>query len=330
MQVNWFNRNGSLSLAYDQPKPKAWTETYTQWSPLGTFLVTVHGQGVALWGGASFDRINRFAHPGANLIDFSPNERYLVTWSPKPLEIPPGALNNPNFPYTEDDEGSQVCIWEVLTGKLMRSFPMLAPPPPPPANAQGVPEEKKRQHFVWPLFKWSGDERYFARLNPGIQIQIYETPHFGLLQKKSVKIDGVVDFDWCPLGDKEREQDAAREEAIAKGEKNVVDQETMLAYWVPEIANQPARVTLMSVPSRTTLRSKNLVNVSDVRISRSLSTGLRRRGAQCKIHWQSNGDFLCVKVDRHTKTKKTMFSNLEIFRVREKGLPVDTIDVKGG
>ncbi len=29
-----------------------WTETYVRWSPLGTFLVTFHQRGIALWGGA--------------------------------------------------------------------------------------------------------------------------------------------------------------------------------------------------------------------------------------------------------------------------------------
>ena len=46
------------------------------------------------------------------------------------------------------------------------------------------------------------------------------------------------------------------------------------------------------------------------------------------MHWQSNGDFLCVKIDRHTKTKKSTFANLEIFRVREKDIPVEVIEVK--
>jgi translation initiation factor 3 subunit B len=266
LQVSWFNRNGSLIMAYDRAKPKGWTETYTQWSPLGTYLASMHGPGVALWGGASFDRINRFAHPGANLIDFSPNERYLISWSPKPLEFPPGKLNDPSFPFSDDDEGNQVCVWEILTGKLMRSFAMIAPPASAPAKDGAPPEEKKRQHFVWPMFKWSGDERYLARINPGVQIQVYETPGFGLLGKKSIKLDGVVDFDWCPIGDKDREVDAANAEAVAKGEKPGPEREAILAFWVPEVTNQPAKVTLMSIPSRTTLRSKNLVNVSDVRL----------------------------------------------------------------
>lgn len=50
---------------------------------------------------------------------------------------------------------------------------------------------------------------------------------------------------------------------------------------------------------------------------------------QCKLYWQNHGDFLCVKVDRHTKTKKSIFCNLEIFRVREKGFPVEVVELKG-
>lgn len=114
------------------------------------------------------------------------------------------------------------------------------------------------------MFKWSGDERYFARVVPGVSIQCYETPSFRLLDNKSIKIEGVVDFDWAPLGEKEREQDAQREEAIEQGQKALPARENVLAYWVPEVANQPARVTILSLPSRKVVRSKNLVNVSDV------------------------------------------------------------------
>jgi translation initiation factor 3 subunit B len=41
------------------------------------------------------------------------------------------------------------------------------------------------------------------------------------------------------------------------------------------------------------------------------------------------GDFLCVKVDRHTKTKKTQYCNLELFRLRDKDCPVQVIEIKG-
>lgn len=40
-----------------------WTESYVQWSPLGTYLVTLHKQGAAVWGGAdTFTRLMRYQH----------------------------------------------------------------------------------------------------------------------------------------------------------------------------------------------------------------------------------------------------------------------------
>ena len=42
---------------------QSWTKSYVQWSPLGTYLATVHQQGVAVWGGAStFKQLMRYAH----------------------------------------------------------------------------------------------------------------------------------------------------------------------------------------------------------------------------------------------------------------------------
>ena len=40
-----------------------WTESFVQWSPRGNFLATMHRQGVAIWGGTEFRRIQRFSHP---------------------------------------------------------------------------------------------------------------------------------------------------------------------------------------------------------------------------------------------------------------------------
>jgi len=40
------------------------------------------------------------------------------------------------------------------------------------------------------VFKWSAQGKFFARLGED-SISIYETPSFGLLDKKSLKIQGV-------------------------------------------------------------------------------------------------------------------------------------------
>lgn len=295
VQVAWHNKHAPPQVVHSGSR---WTESYVQWSPLGSFLATFHRQGIALWGGPSFQKFMRFAHPGARLVDFSPSEKYMVTWSHEPITV---AENGPVGPqhFTPDDEGNRVAVWEVRTGHLLRTFPF----------AQD--EKNAQKGFTWPLLKWSGDDKYCAQVVQGKQIRVYETPSMGLLEKKSIAIDGVVDFEWCPLGDKDREAIEAWGDGTNPPKGARKPRDNMLAFWVPEVANQPARASVMSIPSREIVRSKNLFNVSD-----------------CKLHWHPQGNYLCVKVDRHTKTKKSMFCNFEIFRMREKDFPVEVVELK--
>jgi len=73
------------------------------------------------------------------------------------------------------------------------------------------------------------------------------------------------------------------------------------------------------VLSRKELAVRNLVNVAD-----------------CKMHWQKNGDYLCVKVDRYKKKNDDkeqvkyigIYYNFELFRIREKQIPIDKVEVK--
>ncbi|KAH8048891.1 hypothetical protein JL720_15742 [Aureococcus anophagefferens] len=71
------------------------------------------------------------------------------------------------------------------------------------------------------------------------------------------------------------------------------------------------RVTLVELPSRKELRQKNLVNVSD-----------------CKLYWHPEGRYLCVKVVRHTKSKKTLFHSFELFRADKELVPVEMLEMK--
>ncbi|KIJ45291.1 hypothetical protein M422DRAFT_67411 [Sphaerobolus stellatus SS14] len=298
VEIHWHGKPSNCEVQYERPN---WTDLYVAWSPQGKYLATLHRQGVRLWGGPTWQPIQRFAHPLVKLIHFSPSEQYLVTWSHEPIVVPEGALQGPQY-FSPEDEGNSIAVWDIKTGNLLRTFPSIP--------VTGGDEAVKKQGVVWPAFKWSSDDRYVARVTPGQQISIYETPGMGLLDKKSIKIEGVVDFEWCPLGDKDMDEiNAAKSGAPGKAKKQ--PRENMLVYWTPELGNQPARVTLMAIPSRTILRQKNLFNVSD-----------------CKLYWQDQGDCLCVRVDRHTKTKKSIFCNLEIFRVREKDFPVEVVELK--
>ena len=52
---------------------------------------------------------------------------------------------------------------------------------------------------------------------------------FGLLDKKSIKVNGIKDFSWSPT-------------------------DNILAYWIAEDKDVPAKVTLVSIPSREEVR----------------------------------------------------------------------------
>ncbi|XP_055386757.1 eukaryotic translation initiation factor 3 subunit B [Condylostylus longicornis] len=232
------------------------TDTFVKWSPLGTYIVTFHKPGVAIWGGTEFNKINKFPHPGTQFVDFSPCENYLVTYGPLPK-------NQQN-----------IIIWDIRSGQEKRSF---------------VSENMSSMS----MFKWSHDDKYVATMGTNV-IHIYETPSFYLLDMKSIKIPQLMSFSWSPT-------------------------DNIIAYWVAETEQVPAKVALVYIPKRREIRTVNIFNVSD-----------------CKIHWQKSGDHLCVKADRYTKKSKKdndvkylgPYHTFQIFDMRTKDVPVDSVDIK--
>mmetsp|Transcript_34406 Transcript_34406/g.107948 ORF Transcript_34406/g.107948 Transcript_34406/m.107948 type:complete len:675 (+) Transcript_34406:83-2107(+) len=229
-----------------------WSEHYVSWSPRGSYLATFHRLGVQLWGGPSWQRQLKINHGGVKLLDFSPCEHYLVTWSP------------------EGDQKEALIVWDVRTGAKCRAFVG--------AGEDGVMEN-------WPAFRWSHDDQFFARLGDDC-IYVYESSTMKLIKDKndkrsSIKVDGVRQFTWSPT-------------------------DNIVSLWIPEHLNNPAKVILMELPSRVELRQKNLFQVADLRMT-----------------WHDQGHFLCVKVDKHSKSKKTLNSAFELFRLRDKGVPIE-------
>lgn len=90
----------------------------------------------------------------------------------------------------------------------------------------------------WPVFKWAGgkEDVFFARLSKNT-ISVYQAPDMGLLDKRSVKLEGIQEFQWSPS-------------------------EPLIAAYTTEQGNLPARVVLIKVPERTEVRQKNLFSVS--------------------------------------------------------------------
>lgn len=93
----WQNTQPDPTLVEDRQN---WTLTYVKWSPLGTFLATFHKLGIALWGGPQFTQYKKFSHGAVQFIDFSPCEKYLVTYAPLPM-------------YTSNAECKKVIIWDI-------------------------------------------------------------------------------------------------------------------------------------------------------------------------------------------------------------------------
>ena len=108
-----------------------------------------------------------------------------------------------------NEEPHSVIIWSIRTGQKKRAFHAEKPP-------------------VWPLFKWSHDDRYFARISENL-LSVYETPSFGLLDKKSIKVPGIRDFSWSPT-------------------------DNTISYWIAEEKDVPAKVCLLSIPNRDEVR----------------------------------------------------------------------------
>ena len=233
---------------------KNWSDTYVTWSPRGTYLATFHRLGIMLWGGPSWKRQIKINHGGVKLIDFSPCETYLVTWSP------------------ESDQSAALIIWEIKTGNKCRAL-------------QGSDPASEMR---WPAFLWSHDDSLFARLGDDC-IYVYESSTMKLIKDKqdkrtSVRVEGVRQFLWSPT-------------------------DNIISCWIPEHTNNPAKVVLMSLPSREELRQKNLFSVADLRMT-----------------WHDQGHFLCVKVDKHSKSKKTLNSAFELFRLRDKDVPIEVTE----
>jgi translation initiation factor 3 subunit B len=197
------------------------------------------------------------------LVDFSPKEKFMVTWA-----------------------NGVIHIWDLKTGLAVKTF-------------QGSPS---KQHG-WPVFKWSADEKYFARIVED-NIHVFETTTMSLVQpnpkvNSTLYIPGVSGFEWSPS-------------------------ENLLAYWVPESGDKPARVVLLRVVKKEDagedecpvdflqITQKNFFLVADI-----------------KAHWHEQGDFLGVKVDRFAKKgkDKAKVTSFDLFRVRSKQVAVEMIEI---
>ena len=147
---------------------KKWCDLNVSFSPNGSYLLTLHGPGVAVWGGPQFGSKTRFEHSHVSGAIFSPNEEYLLTF---------------RHPMSSDDR-EVVKVWQVLNGELLRSF-----------GSSGLVSELNESGFAW-----SASSNYLARIVNGA-VFVYETPTMQLARQAPLRYENVKVVSWAPVGD---------------------------------------------------------------------------------------------------------------------------------
>lgn len=238
-----------------------WTNYEAFWSPQGTYLCTIHPQGVRLWTGDNFVPVARIQHRNVKEVLFSPDEKYVVTSNGQP--------------------GQPITVRSVASGELLLSIPQPVQSPTGDSN--------------WPLVVWSHNSQYLAASSEA-GVTLWEVPSM-----EEVKIPEAItgnrpylQFAWQPNS---RLEDAP-----------------VLSLWIAaQNPDSPCRLTLISVPSMQILTSKNLFAVDNAG----------------RIMWQKKGDHcgLLTRISRRILGKpKIVKTQMEIFRMRVKNLPVDSVE----
>lgn len=146
------------------------TERYVAWSGSGVYLASMNAYGVVLWAGTTFQEVKRFPHSQVSHIEFSPCDRYLLTFSSA----------------KQGGETAQVfTVWDVFSAQELRSF--------------------RTTNEDWGVFKWSPSGNYLAKISEGA-ISVYHSEDMQLLadstgSKTSIKLAGVKSFMWSPGAD---------------------------------------------------------------------------------------------------------------------------------
>ncbi|EDO06280.1 eukaryotic translation initiation factor 3 subunit family protein [Babesia bovis T2Bo] len=145
-------------------------------------------------------------------------------------------------------------------------------------------------------FLWNHNGKYIARLNPstdGNEILVYQLPEMELIRDaegKPAPLKYAAErFDWSPTDD-------------------------ILSVLIPGTLDTPARLVLIDIPSRRELSARNVYNV-----------------CQSSMHWHPRGECFCLMTTIYRKTGKKgrkNFYQLDLFRLREKYIPVDTIKIE--
>lgn len=295
LTVQWASSDGSFE---DEVVPEFFSKDQALWSPRGRFLAIIQRdardivRGVKVWSGPNLQSGDRkFLHPDVRHVQFSPDERYLLTWSgragnsvaPASSVVSSSSLassflasgsaasaadaaaggggGGDGFDEAGADAGNaDLIVWDVVTGHKMRTLPQVL-------SEHDLPETV-----------WTADSRFLARLAPD-SVEVFEAPSaVRFVHRVRFRAQGVEQLSACPA------------------------KRNLLAWFAPERGATPANVTLVSLPSRETVRTRNLYSVD-----------------RAHMLWQDQGDYLAVRVDQ-TKLSKSQTAALNKKREAAVGI----------
>jgi len=290
---------------------KHMTHRHVMWSPRGTYLATFHDSGILLWAGSDWSTFARFGHKNVSFIQFSPNENYFISYS---MDIALDEISDRNTKNKKKAEKSRktkkkgeskaIHIWDILAQKTRR-----------PLDAEWSFEYGK-----WPIFKWSHDDSYFARMGSskwpdspretmpdGLlfsdKLTIFETKTMKKLTKRSFSTPHILDFTWRPR------------------------KANMLVYVTREVDKSKDHIQSAASIYINRVKETGMEQIRKKRIFKVDNTGI-------EMFWHPDGDFVAVKVSHYVSMKKfnrseevnkTLYHDIELVLMNNKSAPVTNV-----
>jgi len=286
--VFWMDENQidtGRALCYDasdlREQRKMLTDRHVHWAPNGYHLLSTHAQGVQLWAGPQFVNVQKLQHRNIEHFNFSPDGTFLIT-----------ANDNIRDNQQNVIQEAEVKIWDVLTGHCLRTV-----------GAQTIgPAMKLKLPGWWPVFRWSPDEKYLAKLNSSRK-----------MSAKPKDLDKINLFE-ITLED-ERSDDRYGIKKL-KGPSLTVKNlftiefsptDNILAYTTFANNDDQSMVTLLQIPTRNSLKVQILGY--DVK--------------KAHLYWQSEGTYLAINMG-HSGARtdwKVKDCAIGVISVKDRNMP---------
>lgn len=315
-EIFWANNTpgDEPSLVYggerEKSEGKVWCDSYVSWSPQGTYLATFHTPGIKLWGGGDFSAQGKFMHQKVEELSFSPCEKYLVTY---------------RYSYIPElDPAEAIVVWDIRSGRILRSFELKNPLDAKFQVQATVIEEKTPNKRVERVIRGRVKSYEGDAVSGYFTIEEGNTTHEKVPSDKVMPLQEPNRFKWSSDGKYIARLGCDILSVYELPSMNLIDRKSiaakdcldfswsprsnMISFWSPANGNYPAQINIINIPERKEICSRKLVDVTDGRMV-----------------WQNDGNYLCVYTTKVSGKKKSYV--LMFFRVCDPSVPVEQLEL---